>query len=267
MAALRLFGFWNAGTPLEIASTPVSAAQPDENARSSRNAVAMPAIASWSGSGMSCELCTLGQAQAPRHCLDDADDAHPHDAEDERIHRDGEGLAGLANPAQVHRREEDDETDGDLDLVTAQGRDGGGGVLDAGRDGDRDREDVVDEQGAGDGEAGLRTEVDRGHLVVAAAARVGVDVLPVRRDDDDHDEDDGERDLPGVGDDEGAAGQAQHEEDLVGRIRHGRERVAGEDREGETLREERVAEPVAPHRPAEDETLEDAPGVRHAATV
>ena len=35
MAALRLFGFRNAGTPLEIASTPVSAAQPDENARAS----------------------------------------------------------------------------------------------------------------------------------------------------------------------------------------------------------------------------------------
>ena len=35
VAALRLLGFRNAGTPLEIASTPVSAAQPDENARAS----------------------------------------------------------------------------------------------------------------------------------------------------------------------------------------------------------------------------------------
>ena len=38
VAALRLFGGLNAGTPLEMASTPVSAAQPEENARSSRNA-------------------------------------------------------------------------------------------------------------------------------------------------------------------------------------------------------------------------------------
>ena len=53
VAALRLFGFWNAGTPFEIASTPVRAAQPDEKARSSRKAVAMPAMASWLGSGMS----------------------------------------------------------------------------------------------------------------------------------------------------------------------------------------------------------------------
>ena len=37
VAALRLFGGLNAGTPLEIASTPVSAAQPEENVRSSRN--------------------------------------------------------------------------------------------------------------------------------------------------------------------------------------------------------------------------------------
>ena len=50
-AALALFGFLNAGTPLLIASTPVSAAQPDENARSSRNAPARvirpPSNAGW----------------------------------------------------------------------------------------------------------------------------------------------------------------------------------------------------------------------------
>ena len=45
VAALRPFGFRNAGTPLLIASTPVSAAQPDENARSSRKAKARPVTA------------------------------------------------------------------------------------------------------------------------------------------------------------------------------------------------------------------------------
>ena len=52
VAALSLLGFLKAGTPLEIASTPVRAAQPDEKARSSRKAVAMPAMASWPGSGI-----------------------------------------------------------------------------------------------------------------------------------------------------------------------------------------------------------------------
>ena len=36
VAAFLLFGGLNAGTPLEIASTPVSAAQPEENVRNSR---------------------------------------------------------------------------------------------------------------------------------------------------------------------------------------------------------------------------------------
>ena len=43
VAALRDLGLRNAGTPLEMASTPVSAADPEENARNSRNTRARPA--------------------------------------------------------------------------------------------------------------------------------------------------------------------------------------------------------------------------------
>ena len=42
VAALRDLGFRNAGTPLLIASTPVSAAEPDENALATRNTSANP---------------------------------------------------------------------------------------------------------------------------------------------------------------------------------------------------------------------------------
>ena len=42
VAAFLLFGFLNAGTPLEMASTPVSAAQPEENARASSATMANP---------------------------------------------------------------------------------------------------------------------------------------------------------------------------------------------------------------------------------
>ncbi len=42
VAAFWLFGFRNAGTPLLIASMPVSAAQPDEKARASRAVIANP---------------------------------------------------------------------------------------------------------------------------------------------------------------------------------------------------------------------------------
>ena len=44
VAAFFDFGLRNAGTPLLMASTPVSAAQPDENARSSRKAPASPVM-------------------------------------------------------------------------------------------------------------------------------------------------------------------------------------------------------------------------------
>ena len=71
MAALRLLGFWNAGTPLEIASTPVSAAQPEENARASRNIRANVVSESESptpGSGVMCRsaLSTSGRSPAAR---------------------------------------------------------------------------------------------------------------------------------------------------------------------------------------------------------
>ncbi|CAM5266884.1 hypothetical protein STANM309S_01433 [Streptomyces tanashiensis] len=42
MAALRLFGFANAGTPLLTASTPVSAVQPEAKARRASSTSARP---------------------------------------------------------------------------------------------------------------------------------------------------------------------------------------------------------------------------------
>jgi hypothetical protein len=44
MAALRDLGFWNAGTPLLITSTPVSAEQPAANARNASSTVRYPLI-------------------------------------------------------------------------------------------------------------------------------------------------------------------------------------------------------------------------------
>ena len=46
VAAFLLFGFLKAGTPLLIASTPVRAAQPDENARSEEEDQGEPPIVS-----------------------------------------------------------------------------------------------------------------------------------------------------------------------------------------------------------------------------
>ena len=62
VAALRDLGFSNAGTPLLIASTPVSAAQPEENDRATRNANAKPTI--WP-----CSACIWKPADSARSGL------------------------------------------------------------------------------------------------------------------------------------------------------------------------------------------------------
>ena len=64
VAALCACGRLNAGTPLEIASTPVSAVAPDENALRSTNSPTAPAVvaASWIGS-----TSTPTAGQPPRH--------------------------------------------------------------------------------------------------------------------------------------------------------------------------------------------------------
>ena len=67
VAALRLLGLRNAGTPLLIASTPVSAAHPDEKARASRNISAIwdsGASHPAAGTISSSELSAIGRSPA-----------------------------------------------------------------------------------------------------------------------------------------------------------------------------------------------------------
>lgn len=52
VAALVALGLRNAGTPLEIASTPVSAVHPEENARSTSITRARPVRCASAGSGV-----------------------------------------------------------------------------------------------------------------------------------------------------------------------------------------------------------------------
>ena len=55
IAALRLSGLRNAGTPLDTASTPDSATAPDENARSSIRMLSalVPSASSWASADSS----------------------------------------------------------------------------------------------------------------------------------------------------------------------------------------------------------------------
>ena len=148
VAAFLLLGFWKAGTPFEIASTPVSAAQPDEKARSSRNIIAKLPSDSKPFSGASVNAALSAWGSVPGDLADQPDDAHADDARHEEVDRQREGLARLAHPAQVHRGEQRDQPDGDDHLVAADERQGGRGVLDTRGDRHRHGEDVVDEQRA-----------------------------------------------------------------------------------------------------------------------
>jgi hypothetical protein len=87
----------------------------------------------------------------------------------------------------------------------------------AGRHRHRDREHVVDHQRAGHGHADARAEVGGGDLVVAAAGGVRVHVLPVGRDDHEHEQPDRERDPRRVGDVGQPAGR-ENEQDFLRRV-------------------------------------------------
>ena len=81
VAAFLLFGFLNAGTPLEMASTPVSAAEPEEKARASRATMANPVKAAYLRVGLdpvlgAVRLHLVAEHQDPEQAVDDhADDA------------------------------------------------------------------------------------------------------------------------------------------------------------------------------------------------
>ena len=66
VAALRDFGFWKAGTPLLMASTPVRAAHPEEKARSKRKARASEPRASYPSSGANVRLALSASGSRPR---------------------------------------------------------------------------------------------------------------------------------------------------------------------------------------------------------
>ena len=63
----------------------------------------------------------------------------------------------------------------------------------------------------------------------------------------------------------GASGQAEGQQDLVGRVGDGAERVAGKDGESELLGEQGLAEMIAAHRAADEDALDESSGRHHAS--
>jgi hypothetical protein len=128
-------------------------------------------------------------------------------------------------------------------------------VLGPGRDRDRHGEHVVDQQGAGHRDPRLGPQVDRGDLVITTPGGVGVHVLPVGRDHDQHHERDPETDER-RGHVRRRARQGKGQEHLVRGVGHRRQRVGGEHRQRDPLGQQRLPEALAVNGAADQEALE-----------
>src|SRR5665647_1868741 len=112
----------------------------------------------------------------------------PHRSHED-VGGDGEQGAGLLDAAEVEDHQDRDQCEREGHLVVAQGGDCRRRVLRSRGDRHRNGERVVDQQGTGDGQPGLRAQVGGRDLVVTTPGRVGVHVLPVgRHHDDKHDQ-------------------------------------------------------------------------------
>ena len=143
------------------------------------------------------------------------------------------------------------------EAVERRDRDDGG---DAGRDRHRDGEDVVDEQRRAGDERRVLAEVLAADDVAAAAARVGEDRLAVRER---------RRSRAGARPRSRSgpacrgpsarldAADRGDEEDLLGGVRGRRDRVGGEDRQRDRLRDALVLLLGRGERPADEQPLDD----------
>ena len=98
VAAFFDFGFWNAGTPLLIASTPVSAVVPDVKARATRYMSANP-VKVFSATNVQSALSA--RSSVPGQQPDDGPAHHQEDRGHEGVGGDREGRSRLADTTQV----------------------------------------------------------------------------------------------------------------------------------------------------------------------
>src|SRR5438034_218206 len=114
------------------------------------------------------------------------------------------------------------------------------GGLNAGTQAHRHGQDIVDEERGRADEPGHDAEVVLRDDVGAPATRIREDRLAVRRNNDGDERGDADSDRQGVAE-RCRPGEDQHEENLLGRVRDGGERVRGEDGKRGGLAEALVA--------------------------
>ena len=109
LAALRACGRRNAVTPFEIASTPVSALQPEANARSSTT---MPDPGRETNGR---RVGDVGSGPTVEQAAHETDGDHGADRDDEAVGRQREHESRLPHAAQVDDHEYDEHAETELD--------------------------------------------------------------------------------------------------------------------------------------------------------
>ena len=180
----------NAGTPLEMASTPVIAVLPEASACSATN-IGTPAR-NPRPAPVAVTACS-GATSDPVSDRITPDHEQRHDARDEHVGRCREELARLAHPSEVPVGDQRDERHRHLDAERSgrgHQRDERG---DAGRHRHGDRQDVVRQQGDAGHLRGDQPEVVLGDDVGAAGRGIRLDRLAVAEHQDRQDGDDRRR--------------------------------------------------------------------------
>ncbi len=226
VAAFLGSGGLKAGTPLAIASVPVSATEPEAKARmiSSSPSGSRGSGAPGSGEG--------GAACSPRTTIRYTPIAIIEEGRtDEEIRRDGEDVPGFPQPPKVAEGDQHDRGNPDQEAFVRDLGDSRDDLLDRGRCGDGDRHDVIDEQRPGCHEGSERWQIGAGDRIGATARGVGVTDLAVARRDDGEEESDRSRDRQAQ-EQEACPCEDKNAQDLFGGIGGGADRVGTEDREG-----------------------------------
>ena len=209
-------GRLNSGTAFAMASTPVSAEQPEANALSSSSRPTASTVEGrWPTGGTSgwerSRPLTMTMAMARMN----------------RIVGTMNTRADSATPDQVDPGDQRQHGQAQPYPGAVQGREGGRQRGHPGRDADGGVQHVVDGERGGRDQAGRAAQVPLGHRVGAAAARERGDDLPVGDDQHDQQHHDGQRDRQRVVQPDGAR-RGQHDDDGLGTVGDGGERVEGE---------------------------------------
>ena len=234
--------------PLEIASTPVSAVQPFAKARRMRKRPT-DCVAAIASRGVPVA------AASPVSDTEEPDADQGEDADDEEVGRQREDIARFAQAAQVADHDDDERREAKRHGIRRQRREGGDEREHARRDTDRDIEDVIHHQRARRDQAGDRAEILACDDVRPAAARIGRDRLAVGDRDEREQGENGERDRHDIAERRRTA-EDEDDEQCLGTVRDGGERVRGEDGERLGLRQPLVRRAGGRDRAADQKPLD-----------